>query len=321
MTSPDSRNQREIHLSIVSPIYHAEEIVEELVRRIVHAVGPLGKTFEIILVEDGGLDHSWEKIREQSERYPSLIRGIRLSRNFGQHAAITAALEHARGQWVIVMDCDLQDDPQYIPQMLETALSARVDIVFTKKQKVAHPPFKKLIGQVYHRAFNWLVGTPHLRGSEKIGSFSLLNRKVVDAFLRIHDHHRHYLGLVRWLGFRSTCIEILHHQRFSGESSYSFSKLFSHALIGITSQSNRILYFSVVAGLATSGLSLAWGTWLFITYLFSGAREGWELASVLMLLCTGVILSAIGTVGIYIGNIFDQSRNRPLYVADEFVNL
>lgn len=302
-------------LSIVSPVYRAAEIVEELVRRIQAAAIETKLSFEIILVEDAGPDNSWEKIRSLTRRYPEL-RGLRLSRNFGQHRALTAALEAARGTYVVVMDCDLQDDPALIPSLVVKAKEGN-DIVYTRKLARKHGPWKNFTAAIYRKVFRFLVGSDSQAYDPAIGNFSVLHRRVVDAFLSTQEVHRHYLMILRWLGFPATIVTIPHLERPSGRSSWSLEKLFAHAVDGIVSQSTRVLNFAVALGFLSCLASVALAAYLIGGYLYTSRLPGWTSTIVVILLGTGLILMSIGVVGVYLGKVFEQVKGRPLYVVQE----
>jgi len=218
-------------ISIVSPVYKAEKIVDLLVERIITEVGKITEDFEIILVEDGSPDNSWQKIEENCQK-DYRIKGIKLSRNFGQHYAITAGLDYTKGEWVVVMDCDLQDDPKYIQDLYNAALKG-FDIVYTQKGKRKHSFVKNITSYFFNIIFNWLVDNKQWKSSKNVGSYSLLSKKVVKAFLEFKDYRRHYLMVLRWLGFNHTFVEIEHQKRYEGKSSYNFIKLLNLALDGI----------------------------------------------------------------------------------------
>lgn len=300
-------------ISVVSPVYRAEETVTELVRRIRDSVAPLTESFEIVLVDDGSPDRAWERIEECCVAEPRVV-GVRLSRNFGQHPAITAGLAHARGDWVVVMDCDLQDNPSYIPELYRRALDG-YDIVFTVKAERAHGALKNWCARQFARVSTWL--SSEYTADPRIGAYSMISRRVVDAFLRIHDVHRHYLVLLRWLGFSSTAIPVRHEPRFAGRSSYSLLSLVRHAVDGIVSHSDRLLYLSVAVGFSFLCLSLLGIVYLVVAYFESGFQAGWTSTIVVILLCTSTILLSIGTAGIYVGKIFEQVKERPLYLVEQ----
>jgi polyisoprenyl-phosphate glycosyltransferase len=311
-TTPSS-----VEISIVSPVYRASSLVEDFVRAVVSAVEGFTADFELVLVEDGGEDGSWEEIKRLALR-DRRVRGIKLSRNFGQHQALTAGLGAARGRYVLVLDCDLQDDPGYIRELYEKARSGH-DIVLTLKQARAHSAFKNVTARLFKRVFDWLAG-PSTKYRPEVGSFSILSRKAVNAFLEIRDYHRHYLMVLAWLGFPPAYLEVVHRPRPKGKSSYGFRKLVIHAVNGITSQSNRLLYLSIGIGLLFFLGSVAGASYLIVRYLVSGFKEGWTSTMVTILMSAGCILMAQGVLGIYIGKIFEQARGRPLYVVDEWVN-
>jgi glycosyltransferase involved in cell wall biosynthesis len=303
-------------LSIVSPVYGSAAIVDPLVERIVAAVNPVTADFEILLVEDGSPDDSWGQIAAAARREPR-VRGLQLARNFGQHAAITAGLAHARGTHVVVMDCDLQDDPAYIPALLAKA-GEGFDIVLTRKANRRHAWHRNLGARGFATVANLLSGPRP--ADPRVGGYSILSRKVVDAFLQIQDVHRHYLQILGWLGFRTAVVPVEHHPRHSGSSAYTFSRLLRHALEGITSQSTVLLKFAVGIGFTYFVGALVGAIYLCIRYFQHGFLAGWASIVVLLLASTGLILIAIGILGIYIGNIFEQVRNRPLYLVQNRVN-
>lgn len=304
-------------ISIVSPVYKAANIIPELVSRITQTLEPLQQPFEIILVEDGSQDGSWEAIETEANK-DVRVKGIKLSRNFGQHYAITAGLEHARGKYVCVMDCDLQDDPQYLPLMIEK-MKEGFDIVYTVKDKREHPALKNFSARWFFKIYNYLAEVKS--HGEFVGAYSMLSRKVVDAFLKIRDVHRHYLLVLKMLGFNAYYLPVKHQRRFEGKSSYTTWRLLKHSLVGITSQSVRLLHLSIGIGFTMVVISLIWTLWILLSYFVRGAFPGYTSLMAMLLLSTGLILLSVGVAGIYIGNIFEQVKNRPLYIVDEKVNL
>lgn len=305
-------------ISIISPVYGGEHTVEELVRRIIDVMGRLQLTFEIVLVDDCGPDKSWEKISVMCSDNQQ-IRGLRLSRNFGQHFAITAGIDQARGEIIAVMDCDLQDDPEYLPAMVER-IKEGYDIVYTVKKARRHSWFKNITAVIFNTVFNYLIDNKAVRANKNIGAYSMMTAKVAEAFRKYNDYHRHYLMVLRWLGFSFCYLEIEHKERFAGKSSYNFRKLMKHALDGITSQSDKLLRIFVTIGLAISGLSFLTILIIVVLYFTHGFLSGWASTMVLMLFSTGIILTGIGVLGIYIGKTFEQTKNRPKYIIDKVLN-
>jgi dolichol-phosphate mannosyltransferase len=317
-TAPSPTTSRPT-LSVVSPVYKAEGIVSELVQRVSEILQQNNINFEIVLIEDSGPDRSWEEIQTIAKSNP-LVRAAKLSRNFGQPAATSAGVNLARGDYVVVMDCDLQDDPKYIPELLAKAREG-YDIVYTRKRNRSHSAIRNLGARFFNSVFNWLAESPQIQSYEQIGSYSLINRKVADAFNSIKDCHRHYLLILRWLGFKHAFVEVEHAERFSGKSSYTLRTLINYAIDGITSQSTRLLRLSIGLGLLFCCLSLVTASMLVAFYLWIGFQAGWTSLVVINLFSTGVILLSLGTVGIYLGKTFEQSKGRPLYIIGDSVNL
>jgi|TARA_B110000046_G_scaffold94279_1_gene102176 dolichol-phosphate mannosyltransferase len=308
-----------VKISVVSPVYGAEKIVRELVKQLLQVLKEFGCDYEIVLIEDCGPDNSWREIESLCQSN-SKIKGVKLSRNFGQHYAISAGLKIASGDYVVVMDCDLQDNPNYIPELLSKARLGN-DIVYTIKKSREHSFIKNFTTYIFNLIFNWLIDNKSRRSSDLVGSYSMLSRKVVDSFNEFKDYRRHYLMVLRWLGYQSTYVTVEHNKRYSGKSSYSFSKLVSHAIDGITSQSDKLLRMTVVLGGVLSLFSFIGGIYVIVISFFSSFQQGWASLFVLILFVAGLIILSIGISGIYIGKIFEQTKERPLFIIDKTLNL
>jgi dolichol-phosphate mannosyltransferase len=303
----------QIALSIVSPVYQAEGIVAELVRRISEGARQITKSFEIVLVEDRGPDESWAKIQEAAKQNPH-VRGARLSRNFGQHAAITAALELAVGDYVILMDCDLQHDPAEMPRLWAKAQEG-FDVVLASVEERHHPTYRNLGAQTF-RMFN-ILASGRKQAETSLGSYSLLSRKVVAAFLQLPERQRHYLQILRWMGFKVGYVDVEHHERFQGQSSYTLGKLIRLALDGSVYQSRRLLHLSLGLGAAYVMVAVLMIIYIVVRWAFWGMKEGWPSIAVLIIGSTGCIMLTLGVLGLYIGAILEEVRGRPLYIIDE----
>jgi dolichol-phosphate mannosyltransferase len=303
-------------ISVISPVYRAENLVDEFVRQVRAALERITADFEIVLVEDGSRDGTWPRIAAVSAS-DTRVKGIKLSRNFGQHYAITAGLEHARGEYVVVMDCDLQDDPAFIAELYGKAREG-YDVVLTTQRRRAQSLFKRLTARLFARSLAWMDGG---NGHDwLIGGYSMLSRHAVDALLRMRDVHRHYLSLIRWIGLPTAHVPVVHRPRHSGKSSYTFARLVRHAIDGWVSHSNRLLYLSVALGFSFLVAAIALVAVILIVYFAHGFAAGWPSLVVLILTCTGVLLMSSGVLGIYVGKIFDQVRGRPLYVIERTLN-
>lgn len=307
----------DIEVSVVIPVYLCEACLEQLCSKLADSLTTITDSYEIIFVNDASPDRSWEVVSALSAS-DRRIKGIDFVRNFGQHFAITAGLEYSRGKWVVVMDCDLQDNPMYIKDLYEKGLEG-FDIVFTRKRSRQHPALKNLFARMFGFVFNWLSGQTEFYQAD-VGAYSLLSRKAVEGFLKVRDVHRHYLLVLKWLGFKHDFVVVDHDERYAGKSSYTLVKLIKHGIAGITSQSDKLLHLSITTGFVFFLASILAIIYLMIRYFVSGFLSGWPSLMTALLLSTGLILFSIGVVGLYIGKIFDQVKGRPLYLVNETVN-
>jgi len=303
-------------LSVVVPVYSCDECLRALYDRLARVLSEITLDFEIVFVDDRSPDDAWSTLRElatQDER----VKAVRLSRNFGQHPAITAGLAESTGHWVVVMDCDLQDPPEEIPQLYATAQQG-YDIVFARRKRRRDSPLRRASARLYFGLMNTFLGTS-IDG--EYGSFSILNRKVVDEFLRFRDRDRHYLLILYWLGFEHMAIDVAHGSRHAGKSAYSVSSLLRHAVDGVFFQTATLLRWIVFSGLLIACAGFASAIALVVTY-FAGADppSGYTSLAVLILLSTGFVLTSLGITALYVGKVFEQAKDRPLYVVDERID-
>lgn len=303
-------------ISIVSPVYGAQEIVDDLVSQVIRELKNLDVVYEIILVEDGSPDMSWEKIKANCLKFHE-VKGVKLSRNFGQHYAVTAGLQYAKGDVIIVMDCDLQDDPTFFGALLQSFKLGN-EIVFTKRLKRKHNLLKSINSSIYNLLFGFFSDRNY---DVNAGSMVLMSNRVKEVFLELEDKDRLYLQMLKWIGFKSTYVEVQHKERFFGKTSYSYNKLLKMALQGWTSHSDKLLKFSIYAGFLLSLVTFILALFIILQYFLSGFQPGWPSLFVAIMFSTGLILMSIGIAGIYIGKIFEQTKNRPLYIIDTKINL
>jgi glycosyltransferase involved in cell wall biosynthesis len=306
-------------LTIVAPVFRSDSIVAEFVRRTCEGARQVSENFELLLVEDGSPDNSWAAIVEQCARDPR-VKGLQLSRNFGQQPAITAGLAHARGQFVVVMDSDLQDDPLYIPELYRKALEG-YDVVFARKRIRRFGVFRNLLTHLYYSLFRWLASIDY---DQHIGAYSIITRRVAQAFLQFGDYRRGYVIVLGWLGFRRAHVDVEHRDRPTGRSSYTPFALFRHAVTLAVTYSDKPLRMSIYFGVALSGISFLLGIWLAINYFTSNVGQlalGWTSIILSHLFMSGLMLISLGVVGLYIGRIFEQVKHRPVFVVRETRNL
>ena len=299
------------HISVVIPVYKAEKCLDELCARLDVSLSRVDPNYEIILVEDCGGDRSWEKIIELS-RQDSRIKGIQFSRNFGQHYGITAGLDISEGQWVVVMDCDLQDAPEEIPRLYAKAQEG-FDIVLASRTNRQDSYLKKLTSTAFYRVLSYLADTEY-DGSH--GNFRIMSKTVVDNFKTMREQLRFFGGLVQWMGFSSTSLEVIHHERFEGQSSYTFKRLLKLATDTIIAFSDKPLRISIKLGFLMSFLSFSYGAYILMRALINGSTvQGWSSLIVSIYFIGGIIISMLGIIGIYLGKAFDQMKGRPLYIV------
>ncbi len=304
-------------LSIVSPVYKAEKFLTLLVTSIDDNLKKYNIDYEIILVNDASPDKSWSIIKSICSNNPK-VKGVNLSRNFGQHYAIAAGLEHSRGEWVVVMDCDLQDLPEEIPNLYFKATNDDLDLVFARRVERQDSLIKKLSSKLFYYIFSYLTNT---KQDHTIGNFGIYNNKVIQAILSMNDKIRYFPTMSQWVGFNKGYLDVKHAER-DGESSYSWSALFNLAFNNIVAFSDKPLRLTVRLGAFISIASFTAGVIFLFRYL-SGAIEVLGFTSLIISLwfLSGVIILVLGVVGLYVGKIFEQVKHRPYYIVSEKLNL
>ena len=303
-------------ISVVSPVYQAEAIVPHLVREIFNSMQGLTESFEVILVEDRSKDHSWDAIKKECQK-SNKVKGIRLSRNFGQHCAITAGLRHSRGEWIVVMDCDLQDRPDQIPALYCKAIQG-FDIVFARRHIRKDSKLKKFYSRLFYSIFSYLTGTSQ---DASIANFGIYRNKVVEAILSMNDNIRYFPAMVQWVGFKSATVDVEHSARMQGQTTYGFRRMLRLAINNIISFSDKPLQLVAQAGLMLSFAALLIGAIYFIGYLFGVIKvAGYASLIISIWLSAGINILVLGLVGIYVGKAFEKIKDRPVYIIDEALN-
>jgi len=300
-------------ISVVTPVYGCAKSLKKLYERLFTTLSQITEDFEIIMVNDASPDNAWEVIKELS-LLDDRVKGIQLSRNFGQHRAIGVGLDYACGDWVIVMDCDLQDQPEEIIKLYQKAQEG-YDIVFGRRVDRKDKWLKQLGSKLFYKAYNYLT---EYDVDPLIANFSIISKKVVTNFRKLNNQHRPYRATINWLGFKQATIEIVHAQREDGKSSYSLKKLLLLAGENIISQSNKPLKLSIKIGFLMSVFSAAYAFYLIVKYFVDGISvAGWTSVIVSIYFVAGLLFVNLGFMGLYIGKIFDETKNKPLYIVDE----
>lgn len=306
-----------MHISIISPIYKGERMLGELVLRVKRAVEQLTDEYEIILVNDCSPDDSWARITELC-RDDHRVKGINLSRNFGQHYAITAGLAASTGEWVVVMDCDLQDRPEEIPNLYRKAQEG-YDTVFAQRIERQDAFLKRLSSTLFNAAFAYLTDQTQ---DKTVGNFGIYRRAVIDSVLSMGDSVRWFPIMVKWVGYRIAYLPVVHAERSEGKSSYSLRRLLSVASDNMIAFSNKPLRLMLQFGFCVVVLSVVVALFYLLRYVSGGiAVDGFTTMVISMWLLGGMIIMQIGMIGIYIGKLFDKAKGRPLYNVSERINL
>ena len=304
------------HISIVSPVYRGEKMVAELVRRNVESVSSITDDYEIILVNDASPDNSWNEIVKQCAANPK-VKGINLSRNFGQHYAITAGLHDATGDWVVVMDCDLQDQPEEIPNLYRKAQEG-YDIVYARRAKRRDKFLKRMSSALFHAIYNWLSG---LHSDKTIANFGIYKHNVIEEFNKMPERARSFPSLVRCLGFKSASIDVVHGERAEGKSSYNLYKSLKLSFDVIVSNSNKPLRVAVGLGFGMAAFSFLLAIYNLIAKWIGIIRvPGFTTTIFSIWFVGGLLLFVMGVLGLYIGKIFDQVKGRQLYIVRDRIN-
>jgi dolichol-phosphate mannosyltransferase len=298
------------HLSVVIPVYKAEKCLDELHQRLTASLRKVTRNYEIVLVEDRGGDKSWEIISQLAHK-DKRIKAIQFSRNFGQHSAITAGIDHCDGDWVVIMDCDLQDRPEEIIRLYAKAQEGH-EIVLASRVHRQHSFFKLLASWFFYKVFNYLSGMNY---NGKVGNFSIASRKVIDNLRQMRERLRLYGGLIKWMGFPTTTIDVEHDKSHLGKTTYTWSKLFALAFNIIVAFSDKPLRLMTQFGFIMSLGSFLLGLYIIFRKFYYGISiVGWGSLIVSLYFIGGIIIGFLGLIGIYIGNTFDETKKRPLYI-------
>lgn len=304
--------------SIVVPMYNEEEVVKETSKRLKAVMESSGVSYEIIYVNDGSRDKTVDILQEICEQDNSL-KLINFSRNFGHQIAITAGMDYASGDCIVVIDGDLQDPPEVILKMIEKWREG-YEVVYGKRlERKGDTFFKKISAAAFYRLLRSMtdVDIP-----VDTGDFRLIDRKVCDELKRIHEKNRYIRGLISWLGFRQTAVEFVREERFAGVTKYPLKKMIRFAFDAITSFSYKPLRIATYFGFFVSMFSFIALVGIIAQKLLYPEHVilGWSTIISLSLLLNGIVLLMLGIIGEYIGRIYDESKNRPLYVIQKMQN-
>lgn len=302
-------------ISIVIPCYNEEDVVNLCHTAITDVIGDLPYDFEIIYINDGSTDTTQElleKIHAKDKR--AII--INLSRNFGKEAAMTAGIDNATGNALIILDADLQDPPSLIPDIIKMWKDTGADVVYGQRiERKGETWFKKFTANGFYNVINFIAANVEI--PKNTGDFRLMNRRSIDALVQLREKHRFMKGLFAWIGFKQVAFEYNREARVAGNTKWGYWKLWNLAMEGIAGFSTTPLRVASFCGLIISIASFMFGGFIIFRTMFFGVNiEGWASLSVMILFLSGIQLLSIGILGEYIGRIFGEAKKRPLYFID-----
>ncbi len=305
--------QPPVTYSIVAPVFNEEETLPHFYERVIAVMESLEEPFELLFVNDGSRDGSFRIMQELHDKDPR-AHAINFSRNFGHQIAISAGLDYACGQAVIILDADLQDPPEVIQTLIERWKEGAEVVYAQRSRREGETRFKLLTAAAFYRLIERITSINIPRDT---GDFRLLDRRVVDVLITMREQHRFMRGLSVWVGFRQEAVSYERHERFAGSTKYPLNKMIRFSLDAITSFSHVPLQLATTCGFLLAGLSLVGIVIAIILRLFTGAIAGQASTLILVLFLGGIQLIFLGIIGEYLGRIYDEVRARPLYIVHD----
>lgn len=303
-------------ISVISPVYNATNVLDKLVSRIENSITSLTNDYEIILINDASLDNSWNCIIDICKRNKKVV-GVNLSRNFGQHYAITAGLDMSKGDWVVVMDCDLQDVPEEIPKLYEKAIQG-YDAVLAQRIDRKDGIFKKFSSYLFYKILGFLSG---YKQDNSVANFGVYSRNLIDSINSMREPIRFFPTLVHWVGFKKIKVPVQHNSSVESKSNYGFRNSLKLAFDVIISNSQKPLRITVIAGFTISVISFIVALIYFLQAYFYGFKvSGFASLIISIWFLSGIIIATLGIVGIYVGKTFEYVKNRPIYIIKDKIN-
>ena len=312
-----SEHNSNIDISVVIPVYGCPTAIPTLHERLTNVLTGMGVSYEIIMVDDCDKMNSWEEVKKVAEA-DTHVKAIHFTKNHGQGVAVTAGVHQSVGKWVITMDCDLQDAPENIPDLYAKA-NEGYDVVFVRRQQRKESFLVRLFAKWYHNVLAWLSGVDF---DYDLATYLIASRRATDYYVASKDRGRDFGVFLMWLGFKYTFVNYEQGYRYEGKSSFTFVKKVRTAVGIISTYSNRPLYVSIWIGIVSAVFSFIYIIYAFIQYyVYDANPEGWTTVAAAIFFFGGAILSTLGVMGIYLGNIFDMSKDRPLFTIQETINI
>ncbi|MBD3425552.1 MAG: glycosyltransferase [Candidatus Latescibacteria bacterium] len=303
--------------SVIIPLYNCEPFISELTERIRKNLSEISDNFEIIYVNDSSPGDDWNLVEGESKK-DERIKGINLSRNFGQHYAISAGLQHAKGEWVYVMDGDLQDLPEEMVKLYNNT-EGDYKIVLAQRKIRKDNLLKRASSRLFYRLFSYLTD---IRLDSSVANFGIYHEKVIEYFLKMQDQVRYFPTMIQWVGFKKKYVPVEHGERAEGRSSYSYRSLFKLAFNNIIAFSSKPLRLTITLGMVISLTSFITGVYYLINYLLGNITQmGFTSLILSIWFLGGIVIMILGMLGVYIGKIFDKVKNRPMYIIENTINI
>jgi glycosyltransferase involved in cell wall biosynthesis len=303
-------------ISVVIPVYNEGISLIAFCEEIISCIQKTGQDYELILVDDRSTDDSWTTIKNIAESNEKVI-SIRLIRNFGQHSALTVGLEYSSGEFAILMDCDGQDDPEYIIELYEKIKLSSLDVIYAKRQKRKGSIISRFGSVFVNYIFTKLSG---INFDSRIGTYRIISRKAIDAYLSLPEKRRYFGGLFFWLGFQSDFIEVIHRKRGEGKSTYSILKRIQLTRIGLLNSSTKLLslgtYLGILSGII-SFLSIIYFIYMKLVY---DVPLGYTSIIISIFFVGSILMILLGIIGEYLSEIYYEVKGRPNYIVDEVIN-
>ena len=300
--------------SIIVPVYNEEKVINEAFKRIKSVMDTVSAEYEMIFIDDGSKDTT-KSILKNLTKENKKAKAIFLSRNFGHQAAISAGLDYCSGQAVVIIDADMQDPPEIIPEMIKKWKEG-YDVVYGKRiSRKGENSLKKITAKLFYILLNMLTKE---NIPEDVGDFKLIDRKVANALKKIHEKNRYLRGIISWLGFKQGEMEYERKERYAGETKYTTSKMIKLSMDAITSFSYAPLKIATYIGFFISGISFLYLIVVIYQKVFTNTTiKGWASITAVNLFFNGIVLVILGIFGEYIGRIYDEANNRPIYIVDD----
>lgn len=313
--TPSMEEKNTMKISVVIPVYGCREALPELHRRLTESVGSITDDYEIILVNDNCPQNSWEVI-EQICREDKHVVGLEMSRNFGQLKATLAGLDYSSGDWVVVMDCDLQDRPEEIVNLYHKAMEG-YDFVVARRAHRQDSGLKVFVSDCFYSVYSFATDVKY---DPTLCNFSICSRKVINHYCQMRELHRAYTMYLLWMGFKWTALDVDHNERYAGKSGYNFKKRMRMAFELLTSQSDKLLRMMALLGMIISLISIVFVVITIIRHFTMNIAVGYSSHIAMTSLMGGMTIMSVGIVGIYVGNIFMEVKHRPLYIVRTVLN-